>query len=155
VRRSTWKWPTAALAAVLLAGCGGGGGGGDSGGGISKSEYISRADAICAAGNGEGQTIQKRVFPASGKVSGVQLQEFFTQALPVYRDTDGKLAALPAPSGDEQVIAALIAAARKGEAGAEAAAQTPAKAKAAIKNDPFAEFTARARAYGLKSCSGG
>ena len=134
-----------------MAGCGGGGSSNESG----KSEFVARANAICAEGNREGQQIQSRLFPESGKISGVQVQEFFTQVLPVFKRTDEKLAALTAPSGDEQEVAALLAAARRGESGVEEAAKTPVRAKAALQKDPFAEFSAQAKAYGLTTCAGG
>lgn len=145
LRRTVAVVPVVALA-VALTGCGGG---------VSKSQYVTKADGTCGAGNGTLAAIAKPT----------NLPELATAAGTVASTVDAQVASLrkvKAPSGDKALVAGVIgaladvpgparalqAAAGKTDDGATAQAANDLKAKA----DAAA---VKAQSYGLNACGRG
>jgi hypothetical protein len=134
---------------ALVAGCGGGG--------YSKSDFISRADAICT--NTLRQT-RALVPPASTSQPGGPQAAYLAQVVSLVQSEASQLRALKRPAGsahdratltayfaalDEEVAAyrQLEAAARRGDA------QTVASVEATLQASPVSGLAA---GYGLRTC---
>jgi hypothetical protein len=138
-------------AAATLAGCGGSGG--DEEEGMTKAEWIAKADAIC-----------KESFAAAERIpqprSPEQFDEYLAEVLAISRRFDPKFAALEAPEGDEQTVQNLV---RLNEEGTlllrnlldAVRAQNVAKVERIVQQGTAnaREFGAAARAYGAKECA--
>ena len=74
---------------------------------LTKQEYISRGDQICAAGSFKVGDEARKQF---GSVQPTQQQgeQFVVQTIvPIFEDQIAQLRALPAPDGDEKTVTAI------------------------------------------------
>jgi hypothetical protein len=142
----------AALATIAL-GCGGGSGATAA---LTKAEFIARADAICEKAD-ERQAAALLAFekkhPKSGSSKSWQEKIVLAAALPPVRSEAEELASLPAPSGDEERVKAIVVGMDEaaGEAGSE-----PSALLNEASAGPFTAVVKLAREYGFKgskSCS--
>jgi hypothetical protein len=158
---------TLALAAgSIAAGCGGGddtttvsgasGATGAQGAPLTKDAFLAKGNAICKKGNQELNQAGKQFFQSLGlskneQPSSDQIQQFATQTVipKVEAQIDG-IDALPAPSGDEAQVQALVDAARQD---LDKIKQDPSLLEG--NNDPFADANKLAKQYGLDECAGG
>jgi hypothetical protein len=138
-------------AAVALGGCGGSGDDGDEG--LTKAEWIAKADALC-----------KQSFAASERVAQpqttAQFDEYLAKQLALSRRFDPKFEALGAPEGDEEAVENLV---RLNEEGTlllgnlvdAVRAQDVAKVERIVTQGTAnaREFAAAARAYGAEECA--
>jgi hypothetical protein len=125
------------------------------GGGVSKSEFVTKADGACASGNGTAGAIAK---PTS-------LPELATAAGTVASTVDGQadaLRKLDAPGDDKAMVAGVIGSLAEVSAPAralqDAAGKPDDKATAQAANDLKAKVDAaavQAKAYGLNTCASG
>jgi hypothetical protein len=142
---------------IVVAGCGGGGST-DTDTGLSatltKPEFTSEADAICKAGN-ESAAREAEEFAEENnidtkKATSAQQEEVVRQVVaPNIREQGEEISELPAPSGDEEKVQAILSAI---ESGAEEAEESP---KLLVENKgggPFAQADKLAREYGMKTC---
>lgn len=136
--RITWRlrayYPACLMiaAGLAFAGCGGD----DESQGVTRQAFIAKANAICAEAKGKTARFSND-FPGP-HASPRQAQQFFKEIAPFSKQAADRIAALPAPEGDEQVKA-LQDAYERGARGIAAAGKSPAKAKAALK-DQAGEF---------------
>jgi hypothetical protein len=133
-RRPTWRrrarYPAClAIAAGLgFAGCGGDGGSESQA--LTKQQFIARANAICAEAKGHTAGFSED-FPSNPTPQ--QAQQFFKKVAPYSEQAADKIAALPAPAGDEQ-LKTLQDAYQTAASKVAAAAESTAKAKAVLKS---------------------
>jgi hypothetical protein len=138
-------------AAAALAGCGGSGD--DTEEGLTKAEWIAKADAICKESFAAANDIPRPTSPE-------QFDEYLAKVLAISRRFDPKFAALEAPEGDEDTVQNLV---RLNEEGTllvanllDAVRAQDAARVARIVQQGTAnarEFGAAARAYGAKECA--
>jgi hypothetical protein len=160
---------TLALAAgSIAAGCGGGddttvtgasgpsGATGAQGAPLTKDAFLAKGNAICKQGNQELNQAGKQFFNSLGlsknqQPSSDQIQQFATDTVvpKVQAQIDG-IDALPAPSGDEDQVQAIVDAARQD---LDKIKQDPSLLEG--NNDPFADANQLAKQYGLNECAGG
>jgi hypothetical protein len=126
--------------------------------GISKREYIARANASCV----KHEKVAGEAFPriiGSGRPTPAKAQRFLAEAVvPAIRDGTAERAKLPAPEGDEAEIEAINAAARKAVRGFERIAADRSRSYALMLGkapDPATEVDALNRRYGIEKCGGG
>lgn len=164
------------IAAGAAGGCGGGSGSGGSGGAegsegggasaqaaanvpevsgssISKEEFVKRANALCvkegdrfieeAAGFGERYEAQGK--PPAGELAHL-VDEVF---LPKVEREIKKIAAMGAPSGDEEAVAAVLAAKQEGIEKARALRDPKSLAQV---DTQFADARTLAKEYGIGNC---
>jgi hypothetical protein len=128
-------------AALALAACGGG----DKA--PTKSEYITKADAICKNGSPKADALQKNLTTES---SVAKLAEFKATAVPELKTELKKLRGLKTPKGEGDKISAIY---DKADAAVNLVAKTPpADFVALLQGDPFAAANSAANAYGMKEC---
>ncbi len=117
---------------------------------LTKSEFLAQGNAICAKGNKAINQAAQETFNKQ-KPSASQLNQFATQTLiPNIQQQINGIKALPAPSGDEAQVAAIVT-------GAQAALDKgKADPKILVSNgqDPFAPVNKLTNAYGLTKCGG-
>lgn len=133
---------------ALIAGCGGA---------YTKSDFIARADAICATAVRETRSAAP---PQTGPQQLSALAQYLAEILPVVQSEVSQIRALKRPSGDTRdgvalsrylqasardvgYYRALAAAAKRGDA------QGVASDEAALRASPV---TSLAASYGLRSC---
>jgi hypothetical protein len=142
--------------AVVAAGCGGGDDNGAGAGevtasGITKAEFIQKADQICSDGVAEIQNrLQVEFGTLSGPPTGDQLDKVAEIAGGGVKDEVAKIRELGAPAGDEDQIQEFLDAA---ESGADAIIDNPDQLQGG--GEPNADLTKAnqlATAYGLKVC---
>lgn len=166
-----------ALAAVIAVGCGSSGSSSSGGGGssatesssattsgdtstsgdsgdapLSKTEFISKGDAICGQVPQEYEAKVKEMEEDAKKKKKPQPSEVEkneTAAIPPIYVAASALEELPAPKGDEKQVEAIIAAMESAAKGLE---QKPGSELSGPKS-PFAEFQKLTAAYGFKGCS--
>lgn len=151
--RKLWKVvPTGLVAIALLAGCGGSGGDGDDDG-LTKAEWIAKADALCERSLAEVNAIPE---PMTQDDFG----EYLTDVLATARRFDPEFAALAPPEGDEEPIRRLVALNEEKtrlfeELVAAVRAQDAAKVQRIVSEGTAKtnEFAAAARAYGSTECA--
>ena len=138
----------AALAVLVVAGCGGGD---DETTALTKSQFLAKGNALCK------EKEQERLNEVNKVVASLKQGESFSDAkqtrmvetiiIPNYEEITSGIEALGAPEGDEAKIDALIAAMKK--------------TTKVLKEDPeeaifsvlmFEEPNKLAKAYGLNSC---
>lgn len=143
------RFTAAALAmAIALAGCGGGGESSTTSEALSKDEFITQADQICATGTDEFDAALEE-FSAGGQPSDEEAATFFAETLfPSYKDQAAQIDALAAPEGDEEEVDAIITALND----AIAEAESDPEAAIAAEDDPFEEYRTLAADYGLTEC---
>jgi hypothetical protein len=148
--------PAAPLAAalvglVVLAGCGGSDSTTSSTSEtLTKSEFVAKANAICAKGNQEIRAEGKKLFSSGQAPSKAAQEKFVTGTVipSIQQQVDG-VDALPAPAGDEQKVQAIVDAARSALAKVK---QDPALITEQAQSDPFAQADKLTNAYGMTQC---
>lgn len=132
-----------ATALALGAGCG------DDEESLTKAEFIEQADAICAAGNEELNSLDSDF--GAGKSPAEIVDSFVSEELiPVLRAEHDEIEALGAPEGDEAEVENLLASLQEA---IDAAEEDP--MAFVISDDAFAAADKAAEDYGLKECGQG
>jgi hypothetical protein len=155
MRPKTMLLPVGLVAVALAAGCGD-----DSNEpqGLSKQEYIAKANASCTRHEKEAGEAFGRII-GRGRPTAAEAQRFLAEAVvPAVRDGVAERAKLPAPQGDEAEIRAINAAARKAVAGFERIAADRTQSLRLMSgrlDDPATEVDALNRRYGVDKCGGG
>jgi hypothetical protein len=143
---------------VFAAGCGSSdnstttgasGASGAAGAALSKPQFIAKADAICKQGN---QAINKAAhdtFTQGQKPSSAEIEKFATDTvIPSIQEQITAIRALPAPSGDEDQVKALLDAVQ--------ASLDKVKADPSLltqqNSTAFDQANQMAKDYGLKVC---
>jgi hypothetical protein len=141
----------ALAAGVVAAGCGGDDDDGD-GEALTKVEFISQADAICAEGDREIDQAGREAF-GDQRPSEQEIEQFATDTVApnIQNQIDG-IRALTPPEGDEQQVAEILDAAQNGIDEIE---QDP----SLLNQGPdaggaFTEANNLATEYGLTDCGG-
>ncbi len=134
-----------ALVPMALAACGG-----DEG--PSKSEYIDKADAICARSDAETDRIFEEAFEDPQDPQPEEAQTAIKQSLPGVKKAVAELKDLEKPEGDEDEIDRIWTAADAGVKTIEEASATPETSLTALTTEPFAESERLATEYGMKDC---
>ena len=130
----------ALVSSLALAACGGG-----SSDKPTKAEYITKADAICKAGNGE---INAAVAKQFGNKQPTEAQvTAFTHdvVIPRLEKESTDLKALDKPDGDDDELNAIYSSLDK-------AIEMAKNTDGTIDDASFNDADAKARAYGLKTC---
>lgn len=139
----------AALATgMIAAGCGGDDGSSSSptSSALTKSEFITQADAICKSGDA---AINAAPQPKSQK----QAEAFITSTVvPNVQKQVDQIRALGAPSGDEDQVNAILDSAQQG---IDTVTADPSAIASRNGSDPFADANQKAKAYGLEACGQG
>lgn len=149
--------PRVAGWAILLAASAACGGGGD-GSAPTSEEFAAAANRICAEGDEMLAEANDAVLEAnrSEQLNLAQTAEFFAETvLPIARGRLDALSDLEPPSGDEDLLADMVAAGR--EAVDEIAAGLRTEGEeflTASGPNPFAEFDVLAAELGLSRCVG-
>jgi hypothetical protein len=141
--------------ALLLAGCGSSG----SSGGPSKATYVSQADAVCAQGDVQIQSVPKPQLTGSSAQILKNLGSYVDQVLPLAQNVITRLKALKQPSSDrallqryfaslDDAVAKLRTLSTAARAGDAKGVQAGANALNSTQPD------ALARQYGFKRCGG-
>ena len=137
----------AALAAVVaLAGCGGDDGGGSGGTDISKADFISQANQVCAAGTAELTTAMAGVDVSTQEGIEQAIQEVL---IPNIQQQIADIRAIGFPSADAATLEKLFddAEALLGQLADDPSALTDPDA-----SDPFEDVNDRMTEYGLGTC---
>ena len=148
----------AAIAALAIAGCGGGssssttgasGTSGAQGAALSKSEFLAKGNAVCAKGNQALNAAGNKAF-SSGQPTQADEEKFVTDTVipNIQAQIDG-IKALPPPSGDEDQVNAIVAAA---QSALDKGKQDPSLLTGQSGSDPFTQANKLADAYGLTKC---
>ena len=143
------------IATCILAGCGGSSASSStSGEALSKSEFLTQGNAICAKGGKEIQAAGRKVFTSSKAPSQATQEKFVTDTIipNVQQQIDG-IEGLAPPSGDESQVNAITEAAQSAldKARSDPSLLTDQGGTA----DPFAQANKLADAYGLNKCGSG
>lgn len=139
--------------AVVAAGCGSGDDDSTTAT-LTKAQFIKRGDAICKKGDQEIEDgfesfAEEKNLPDNKEPTKAQLTEAVeTIVLPSIQSQSEALRDLPAPSGDEDQVSAMLDAV---EEAVEEGEEDPA-ALISSKADPFNEANELASEYGLKVC---
>jgi hypothetical protein len=143
-----------AVVAIAAAGCGGDGD--DTSAttaALSKDEFVTQANEICAKGSDEIDAAAADVFGGGSQPSPEEGQQFITETvIPTIQGEIDDIKALGAPAGDEEQVTAILDAAQQG---VDAGKADPSVLEGGQQNDPFAESDKLAKAYGLTECAGG
>lgn len=149
MKNKTTMLVAAALATGLIAaGCGGGDD--DSSSDLTKAEFITKADAICAQGNKEIQQAFEAL--GQGKPSQAQLDQIATDTLlPSVEKQVSQIRDLGIPKGEEDQVNAILDSAQSGIDKGKADPSS----LVSDQNDPFKEANQLAKQYGMTECGGG
>jgi hypothetical protein len=147
--------PTGLAAIALAAGCGGD----DGESGLSKSEFIAQAGAICERNKARADRAFKREFAdlETRKPTLAESQRLLATLLPIIRDSGEGIAALEPPEGDEERIETYLTAYRRAAVEMEGIANNPNQTRALMTGkleDPFVKPDGMAGGYGIEKCSG-
>ena len=143
------KSSVAAVLVALALGAGCGDDGSSSGETLTKAEFIEQADAICAAGNEELNSLEPDF--NTGKNPAQIVDSFVSeQLIPVLQTEHDEIEALGAPEGDEAEVENLLASL---QGAIDAAEEDP--LAFVIGDEAIAEADKAAEAYGLKECGQG
>ena len=117
---------------------------------LSKQEFITEADRICAQGDKEINRAAGEVFQQGQQPSPEEQEQFISDTvLPNTQAQIDGIGALTPPEGDEEGVSAILDAAQeaidRGEEDPSALVQEGGE-------DPFAEATRLAGQYGLEKC---
>ena len=139
-----------AAAGLIVAGCGSDSSSSTTTAALTKSEFLAQGNAICAKGDKAINQAAQETFKKQ-KPSTSQLNQFATQTLiPNIQQQINGIKALPAPSGGEAQVTAIVTAAQaaldKGKADPQILVSNG--------QDPFAPVNKLANAYGLTKCGG-
>jgi hypothetical protein len=148
--RARFVVPLAGLVlALAVAGCGGGGSS-SSTAALSKSEFVAQGNAICQKGDKAINEAAKKVFTQSQAPSQATQQKFVTDSvIPSIQSEIDAIDALPAPSGDEDQVQAIVDAA---QSALDKAKADPTLLTDQGGSDPFAQANKLADDYGLTKC---
>lgn len=118
---------------------------------ITKAELIKKADAICAAGNKANEEAAEEAAEEAGfkleDATDEQLRGLIADiVVPGVREQAEEIASLGAPEGDEDQVAAVVAAVEEGVDALEA------DPNEALEGEPFSEASELAGEYGFKVC---
>jgi hypothetical protein len=146
------RYMTAAVAALTTAALGLSACGGDDK--PSKSEYIKDADAICAEYEKKGEeAATKALGEVSGEPTPEQIQAAAKASVPILREELEKLRDLEQPDGEGDKIDAIYAKVEAATGELEKAGDDPDAAQALLSgDDPFADITKDAKAFGFTKC---
>jgi hypothetical protein len=134
--------------ALVLAGCGG-----SDDSGPTKAEYITKADAVCKAGDDAGEKATTAAVTALGTESPTpeQLTTIASSiVLPQLETQVASLKALEKPKDDADAIDAIYSELDKGIAAAKADPSVLASSEGG--SNPFAGANEKAKAFGFKEC---
>lgn len=139
------------IGAIAIAGCGGSDDTSSTTAAISKDDFITQANQICADQGKALDAAGKEVF-TGGKPSNAEMTGFVNDTMvpTIQSEIDG-IAALGAPAGDEDQVNAILDAAQSGLDEVEADPTIFATSN----EDPFAEANKLGDEYGITECSGG
>lgn len=113
---------------------------------ITKSAFVSKANAICAKGNAANEAAGAKL---GAEPSEVQVVAFVKNTeIPAVQAQIDAIKALGAPAGDDATVARMLALAQDG---VDAVKRRP--AIVTTRADVFARFARVAHPYGLTSCS--
>ncbi|MCW2798280.1 hypothetical protein [Nocardioides sp.] len=113
---------------------------------ISKADFTTQADAICTAGN---KTIEEATAALGDNTSQADIAAFVTETMiPSVQGQHDAIAALGAPAGDEDKVAAILDALQSGID----ALKTDPGAITTAAGSPFADANRLAADYGLTVC---
>ena len=113
---------------------------------LSKTEFTTEANAICAEGNAE---IASAASSISDEPSDEEIEEFAVDVfVPNVQGQHDDIAALGVPTGDEEDVEAILASFQDG---IDAVDEDP--QALLIDDDPFNEFYDLAEGYGLTECA--
>jgi hypothetical protein len=156
----------ALVVALLAAGCGGGGDdssstagadsteSSDSGSSLTKAEFIAKGDEICKQGDAAIEDEANEFADENGidteNPTEAQQEEVIEQVVgPAIKRQSEEIADLGPPEGEEEAVEEIVAAVGRG---AEEIEEDP---KAVVNGEnPLAEATELAKAYGFKQCGG-
>jgi hypothetical protein len=137
----------------IAAGCGGGDEDGETtptAAALSKEEFLKQGNQICAASEKQIDAEAQKVF-GNQQPSQSEVESFATKtAIPTLQFEIAGIEALPAPSGDEDQVNAIVSAAQQGLDELKA---DPSLITAEGQDDPFAEAKRLAKQYGLTACA--
>jgi hypothetical protein len=149
VRRTTTIRAVALLAAAGLAVFGSACGDSE---GVSKSEYLAKAKAVCQKGNQTLTDASKATFakvPPGQKLSDPEIEGFVRQTvIPTIRDQVKELRALPPPKGKKGQVEEIYRALDKGLDELEKSPK-----KLIDGSNVFAEADSLATKYGISVCA--
>lgn len=117
---------------------------------LSKEEFVTQADQICAEGDAQIDEAARATF-AEGEPTPEEQEAFVTDTVVpnIQGQIDG-LRALTPPEGDEEDVAEILDAA---QAGIDEAEENPSSlGPGGGGSDPFAEASKLASDYGLEDC---
>jgi hypothetical protein len=143
---------TGLVAALAVAGCGGG----DSTTAtteLSKSEFLAQGNSICKRGDRDIDRAAKKVFTEGEPPSKAKQEKFVTDSvIPNIADEIRAIDALPAPSGDEEQVQAIVDAA---QGALDKVKKDPSLlTDEGQASDPFTRANKLADDYGLTKCGG-
>ncbi|HET7444963.1 MAG TPA: hypothetical protein VFJ57_09930 [Solirubrobacterales bacterium] len=156
----------ALVVALLATGCGGGGDdssstasvdsteSSDSGSSLTKAEFIKQGDEICKQGDAAIEDEANKFAEENGidteNPTEAQQEEVVEQVLgPAIKRQAEEIADLGPPQGEEEAVEEIVAAVGQG---AEEIEEDP---KAVVNGEnPLAEASKLAKAYGFKQCGG-
>jgi hypothetical protein len=124
--------------ALVMAACGGGSSSEDSA--LTKKAFIKQADAICKKSDEKQIEVLNTLGPKASE------QSVRMGALDVTQEEAEEIAALGAPSGEEEQVAAIAS-------GIEEAVAEARKVPIPQYAEPFTEVDKISKAYGMKQCS--
>ena len=135
------------LAAALLAGCGGSDGGGGETESTTTDEFVTQADAVCAESDAQNSAAFKQAFgneqPTPAEAAAY-VGDVLVPALEIQLE---ELRALSPPEGDAETVNAIW-----DEIGSVIETMKEDPEAALGIEDPFADVTPQAEAYGFKNC---
>lgn len=112
---------------------------------LTKAEFVTQAEEICAEGN---QELEAAAEQFSAQPSEEEITQFAEDELvPNIQQQHDDIAALGAPEGDEDEVQAILDSLQEG---IDAVEQDPASL---LSGDPFAEASDLADSYGLPKCA--
>lgn len=136
-----------ALAVVVISGCGGGGGDGDETTVTSTDDYITQADAICSESDTVNSASFRQAFGNEQPTTDEAAAYVGDVLVPALETQLAKLRTVTPPEGDAETVNAIW-----DEIGAVIEAMKEDPEGALGIEEPFAEVTPEAEAYGFKSC---
>jgi hypothetical protein len=120
--------------------------------GVSKSEYLAKAKAVCQKGNQTLTEASNAVFakvPPGQKLSDPEIENFVRQTvIPTIRDQVSQLRALPPPKGKKGQVEEIYRALEKGLDELEKSPK-----KLIDGSNVFAEADSLATKYGISVCA--
>jgi len=136
----------AGILALMAAGCGGGDDGGEDAAPLSKADFTTQADKICADGNAE---LESEAEALGDEPTQEQIEGFAADVLvPNLQGQHDDIADLGVPEGDEDDVKAILDSLQEGIDAVEA---DPSLITSS--DDPLAEASDLAGDYGLTECA--